>query len=162
MPRSNNFATSGHNADYFDQVAALRRDTAGANRLFATEIARVNEQIRDLSAPQLAEPELRSADADPNITAARQLQRYQAGTEHFRRLCAESIPRAVPEMKKQRISDVSATGNSVAHVGSFNELAGAAKADQDISQIRTKNKSLAIIGTANGIDFNQLMAKRFK
>ncbi|KAK8139374.1 hypothetical protein PG984_002754 [Apiospora sp. TS-2023a] len=158
---TNSFATSGHNADYFDQVAALRRDTAGVNRLFATEIARVNEQIRDLSAPQLAEPELRSADADPNSTAAQQLQRYQAGTEHFQRLCAESTPHAVPESKKLRICDVSTTGNSVAHVGSFNELAGAAKADQDISQIRTKNKSFAIIGTANGIDFNQMFAAKF-
>ncbi|KAK8026441.1 hypothetical protein PG991_003497 [Apiospora marii] len=155
-------ATNIRDAGYFDPAAALQRDTTGANYLSIAEIARIHEQMRDLSAPQLAEhDDVRSTDAVPDSSTVQQLQRYQPGTEHFRRLCSEAIPNVVPAMKKQRISHVSTTGASVAHVGSFNELEGAAKVDQDISQIKTKSKSFAIIGTANGIDFNQMFAAKF-
>ncbi|KAK8063253.1 hypothetical protein PG996_007905 [Apiospora saccharicola] len=117
-------------------------------------MSRIDDQIRDLVLSRPADNSSTSQDLPDN--AIRQLQLYKAAAEHFYRLCSESIPKTVTEVKQQRIRNVKTSAGSVAHVGIFNEREGAEKINQDISDVMTDNKSFAITGTANGIDLNQM------
>ncbi|KAK7949233.1 uncharacterized protein PG986_010119 [Apiospora aurea] len=151
--------TLNRDADYSNQVDVLRTDSIEATRQFTIELSRISEQIRDLTVSQSGDH--RSQSDDDSDSALRQLQHYKSATESFQNLCSESIPNAVSGMRTQRISHVVISEDSTAHVGSFNELAGAQQVDQDISSISTRGKSFAIIGRANNIDFNLMFTKRY-
>ncbi|KAK6815598.1 hypothetical protein PG987_016602 [Apiospora arundinis] len=143
--------------DYFwDQVEVLERNATETGNGLSTDMTCIDDQIRDLTLSRPAENGNTSQDLPDN--AIRQLQVYKAAAEHFYRLCSESIPKTVTEVKQQRIRNVKTSVDSIAHVGSFNEREGAEKINQNISDVITDNKSFAIIGTANGIDFNQMLA----
>ncbi|KAK8112526.1 hypothetical protein PG984_013052 [Apiospora sp. TS-2023a] len=141
--------------DYFwDQVEVLERNATETGNYFSADMSLIDDQIRDLVLSQPADNGSTSQDLPDN--AIRQLQLYKAAAEHFYRLCSESIPKTVTEVKQQRIRNVKTSEDSVAHVGIFNEREGAEKINQDISDILTDNKSFVIVGTANGIDFDQM------
>ncbi|KAK7987365.1 hypothetical protein PG989_007680 [Apiospora arundinis] len=145
--------------DYFwDQVEVLERNATETGNYLSTDMTRIDDQIRNLMLSRPAENGSTSQDFPDN--AIRQLQLYKAAAEHFYRLCSESIPKTVTEVKQQRIRNVKTSADSVAHVGIFNEREGAEKINQDISDVITEEKSFSVVGTANGIDFNQMFANR--
>lgn len=133
----------------------LETNATEAGSSFSADMARMDDQIRDLVLSQPAEHGSTSQELPDNTV--RQLQLYKAAAEHFHKLCSESIPKTVTEAKLQRIRNVT-SAEGVAHVGSFNEREGAEKINQDIADVAVGTKGFAIVGTANGIDFNQMFA----
>lgn len=151
---------SPRDEDYLSQVEVLERNATESGNFYRTDMTRIDDQIRDLTRARPAESGSISQDQPDN--AVRQLQLYKAAAEHFHRLCSESIPKTVTEAKLQRIRNVQTSTDGVAHVGAFNERAGAEKISQDIQDITTDSRGFVIVGTANGIDFNQMYASMRK
>ncbi|KAK7936084.1 hypothetical protein PG985_001579 [Apiospora marii] len=136
--------TSTPRDDYFwSQVEVLERNATETGNYFSTDMTRTDGHIRDLTLSRPADNGSTSQDLPDN--AIRQLQLYKKATEHFYRLCSESIPKTVTELKQQKIRNVKTSADSVAHVGIFNEREGADKINQDMSDVTTDNKSFAVL-----------------
>jgi chromosome segregation ATPase len=131
------------------------------------QIAQAGDETRaiELSMQQLptgnddeltaASPRLREAEHSRK-ELSHELEKYRAANQTLIEMCAEALSQTVYQRTGQKIKGVRATNNSSALTGFINTLGEESKIDQDISDIKADNYSIAVAGVVKNLDFKDL------
>ena len=131
------------------------------------QIARADVETREIELSMQRLPagnENELVATSPELQASEQsrrellheLENQQVANQIFVKMCEEALSQTIYQRTGQKIKGVKATNNSSALTGFINTSGEESTIDQDISDVRADNYSIAVAGVVKNLDFKDL------